>query len=104
MFLCSKFLDPHTVISGNQDGSLYVWNARGVLIHIVPGGKAHGPASEVFDLCVRPPDGAMPVFYVLSGGYVHAVVRLRLRDCQIVRLIDRSRDNLSGVGKRLGGR
>jgi len=69
VILCSKFLDPHTVVSGTQDGSLYVWNTLGVLIHIIPGTKAHGPAAEVFDLCVRPPDGAMAVFYLLSGGY-----------------------------------
>jgi hypothetical protein len=72
VILCSKFLDAHTIVSGTQDGSLYVWNTLGVLIHIIPGIKAHGPAAEVLDLCVRPPDGAMPVFYLVSAGYTPA--------------------------------
>ena len=68
VYLCSKFLDSSTIVTGTQDGSLYVWNILGVLIHIVKTGEAHGE-NEVFDLSVQPASvGAGSVFYVLSGG------------------------------------
>ena len=88
VYVCSRFLDPHLVVTGTQEGSIYVWNEGGLLIHIVPKSKAH--SGEIFDICVRtavsparnataggqPPeddDGAHEraqanVFHVLSGG------------------------------------
>jgi len=53
VFLCSQFVDTHTIVTGTQEGSIYVWNTLGVLIHIVKHGAHTG--SEVFDICVRPP-------------------------------------------------
>ena len=53
VFLCSQFVDTHTIVTGTQEGSIYVWNTLGVLIHIVKHGAHTG--SEIFDICVRPP-------------------------------------------------
>jgi WD40 repeat protein len=84
VFLCSKFLDSHIIVNGTQEGSIYVWNMGGVLIHIVPKAKAH--SQEIFDICVRPAvitsqavgdnagdpeDDVAPqalVYHVLTGG------------------------------------
>jgi WD40 repeat protein len=79
VFLCSKFLDSHIIVTGTQEGSIYVWNAGGVLVHIVPKAQAH--SQEIFDICVRPAvmtsqadddDGDVApqalVYHVLTGG------------------------------------
>ena len=77
-FLCSKFVDSSTVVTGTQEGSIYVWSVNpgaAELIHIVKKNLAHyvgcdGP-NEVFDICVKPKTADQQksgTFHVLSGG------------------------------------
>lgn len=67
VFICSKYVDSGLVVTGTQEGSIYVWTKDGTLIHIVQKDQAHMDC-EVFDLCVPPIDLATSVFHVLSGG------------------------------------
>jgi WD40 repeat protein len=67
VFICSKYVDSGLVVTGTQEGSIYVWTKDGTLIHIVQKDQAHMDC-EVFDLCVPPIDLTTSVFHVLSGG------------------------------------